>query len=195
MEKTQIESARDGWSGRRCSSITREKYQLATRVNKSRCSELVVGTSAKVKWRRENSINMEVETDKEEFGTVFSKPQQTSDPGVTLLYHYPRIQKSDVIRFLEPPAGQIFQPQYQDQLPPEDKGVINPPSIDVQPLVQAMSGREVSPGNEGYVLHIDNAQLIVKDELLEMCPPPCVTIKHRPNTSEETLPATSTANT
>ena len=184
MERAQIKRrTNDDWS-RRSSSTTREKYK---RVNKSRCSELVVGTSA-IKWRpentRENLINLEIKTDKGDFGTVFSKPQQTSGPGLTPLYSYRNIQQSNVLSFPEPPAGQIFQPH---QLPPEDRGVIYPPSFDEPSQVQASSGREVSPSNVGYVLHMD-APLIVKDELMELCPPPCVTHKHQSEANEETLP-------
>jgi len=131
---------------------------------------------------------LEVKTDKGDFGTVFSKPQQTSDPGLTPLHRYLNIQQSNVLSFPEPPAGQIFQPQYQDQLPPEDREVIYPPSFDEPSQLQATSGREVSPSNVGYVLHMDNAPLIAKDEVMELCPPPCVTHKHQSEANEETLP-------
>ena len=159
---------RDGWLGER-SSITREKYQLSTRPNNSPCPELVVGVGAHHKWRQEqNCVNLGTKTDKEEFGTRFSRPQSQTSHGATPLQYYPNITQSDVLCFLEPAVDQSSRLHYQHQLP-EDKGAIYPPNLDA-PLPISMPIQSTLAGDtmhDGHVLHMGNVLSVTKHEVLE----------------------------
>ena len=164
-------SVRDGWLGERSSSFTREKYQLNTRANDSPCSELVVGIGTQHKWRQEqNSVNLEVKADKEEFGTRFSRPQsQVSHTGVTSLQYYPNFMHSDVLCFLEPAVDQSSRLHYQHQ-PLEDKRAIYPPNFDVPSPVQPTLAGDTMV-NDGHVIHMDDVLNVTKQEVLEFHPP------------------------
>ena len=167
-------SVRDGWLGERSTSFTREKYRsqyqlntTATAINTT-CSELVVGIGAHhIKWRQEqNSVNLGVKADKEEFCARFSRPQsQASHTGVTPLQYYPNTMQSDVLCFLEPAVDQSSQLHYQHQ-PPEDKGAIYPLNFDAPSPVQPTLAGDTMV-NDGHVIHMDDVLNVTKQEVLE----------------------------
>ena len=163
-------SVRDGWLGERASSFTHEKYQLKIRTNDPPFSELVVGIGAQHKWRQEqNSVNLGVKVDEEEFGTRFSRPQsQASHTGVTPLQYYPNFMHSDVLCFLEPAVDQSSRLHYQHQ-PPEDKEAIYLPNFDAPSPVQPTLAGDTMV-NDGHVIHMDDVLNVTKQEVLEFQP-------------------------
>ena len=168
-------SVRDGWLGKRSSSSTRERYHFG-KLNNSPCSELVMGVHH-IKWRQpQNCINLEINVDKGEFSTKFSRPQ-TSRIGGAPLQYYPKILQSDIFCFPEPAVDHSSQLHYQHR-DHEDRGVIYPPNFDTpspvsKPVQPTLAGHTM---HDGDVLHMGNILDVTKQELLEF-QPSCYTHK------------------
>ena len=128
-------------------------------------SELVVGIGSSQQWSC-GSVNLPIETEREEFASSFTRPLSPQLYEGATLQHYPRVAPhADILSFQKPAVDQ--SPLYHQVA--DDKAVVYPPSFDSpsSPVQPTQAEVDVMM-NDSCLLDIDDAlRLTMKGEMLE----------------------------